>query len=1146
MPEQEPGEIRAEVTVTGDVSGQLAVGENIVQMRVDRVLGNVVTVLPPGATPNITARPHPLRLLPRPPTAVFDRVDETQAAVAELAAHRSVALQASPGMGKSTMVQHLAHHPGIAAAYGAVVHVSARGQSRDDLLQAIFEAFYTSDVPVRPTHVQLRHFLQPMHAAVLLDDVDLPDDAVTALQELAPSCGFVLAGARAAPWAGARSLRLAGLPPEAAGQLLAHVLGHAVAPADQYALWGLTRGAPARLVQLGVTATTYPGPLASFVQWAAQEGLPSFRVDTPEDRRLLGLLAAVPGVELTAQQLAEISGVPDAAWRLREWAGRGVLAVSAAGAFGFVGGGELDPTEWELEDRRAELVNYAATWARLHPDTVLVAGGSAEPVRALQETARRRRAWRAVIALGLLLDVAYALGGRWDAWRASLQSTLEAARALGDQAAEAMALHQLGTGALCRGDLATARDLLAAALDLRLALGHTAAAEVTRQNLATITAPPVPVGAANDGGGVAGWLAKVPVSAKVAAVLVPLLGSLAFVGLGHAGDTPQTSVEPAQLAFTGQAVDQASAPQLIRLTNGGSAELHVDNVVVSGPNHGAFTLVDTSCVRPVPAGGGCTATVVFTPATPGPQQASLSWRIREVPGDVVAPLVGSGVAAPATAPTAEPDVLAFDSRVVGTLSPAQQVRVVAGSASLRLKAASMQGIQAVDFLLDGDGCAGALLAPRADCTVGVRFRPGAAGDRSALLTVTDAAVHPTATVALRGTGTSTPTSAAPPPPIVRPTLPELAPSTVAFGEHPVDTEAAPQVVTVTNRNTVPLQLGAIGVDDADKAFGIEAAACTDVTLPAGGSCRIMVRFAPSRAGPFTGVLSAGVQGVPGRATTTLTGTATEPGIAVPGLVGKPQTEAAARLDAIGLRVGQVERRPDPSIAPDAVVACTPRPGTLVPPGSAVDLVVSTGPEKVAVPPVVGAPEATARGLLKQRNLAVGEITRPTSETVAKGVVIGSTPAPGELVAPNARIDLVISSGPAPVPVPDVVEQPLADAQKLISAANLVAGEPTTRTSETVAKGSVISSDPAAGKQVAPGTTVGLVVSLGPPVPDVVTKPVGEAVAALKAKGMNAVGPNGEQLPADGTVLSSSPAAGKPAPDDGNVQLTVQPETGEVG
>jgi hypothetical protein len=32
------------------------VGENIVQVHVDRVLGNVVTVLPPGFAPRVTAR----------------------------------------------------------------------------------------------------------------------------------------------------------------------------------------------------------------------------------------------------------------------------------------------------------------------------------------------------------------------------------------------------------------------------------------------------------------------------------------------------------------------------------------------------------------------------------------------------------------------------------------------------------------------------------------------------------------------------------------------------------------------------------------------------------------------------------------------------------------------------------------------------------------------------------------------------------------------------------------------------------------------------------------------------------------------------------------------------------------------------------
>jgi beta-lactam-binding protein with PASTA domain len=1079
MEDEEAGEIRAEVTVTGDVSGQLAVGSNIVQMRVDRVLGNVVTVLPPGATPNVAPRPHPLRLVPRPPTAVFDRVDETAAAVAELAAHRSVALQASPGMGKSTLVHHLAHHPGVAAAYGAVVCLSARGQSRDDLLQALFEAFYTSDVPVRPTRVQLRHYLQPLHAAVLLDDVDLPDDAVTELQELAPSCGFALAGTRAGPWAGARALPLTGLPVDATGQLLAHVFGHDLHPTDQgavYALWGLTRGAPARLVQLGVTATTYPGPLESFIQWAANEGLPPFRVDTPEDRLLLGLLAAVPGVELTAQQLAEISGLPDAAWRLRQWADRGVLTVTAAGAFGFVGGGELDPTEWQLEDRRAQLVNHVAAWARLHPGTVLVAGGSAEPVRVLQETARRRRDWRAVIALGLLLDVALALGGRWDAWRAGLASTLEAARALGDQATEAMALHQLGSGALCRGDLAAARDLLEAALDLRLALGHTAAAEVTRQNLATITAPPVPV-VAGDGGG-AGWFANVPTAAKVAAVLVPLLGSLAFVGLGYARDTPQTSFAPERLAFTGQATGQASAPQFMQLNNTGSGELHVDDVVVSGPDHGAFTLVDTSCVRPVPAGGSCTAAVVFTPATPGAQQASLSWRVRELSGELVAPLVGSGVAAAPSAPTADPDVLVFATQPPGTLSAPQQVRLVAGAAPLRVKAATTQGVQSADFLVDGDGCAGALLPSGGSCTVSVRFTPRAAGERGALLTVADAAGQPAATVGLRGVGSTPPSpSAAPTSAVVRPVLPELAPSVVAFGEHPLDTESAAQTVTVTNRAEGPLRLTGIAVDDAGKAFRVDGAACADVTLPAGGSCRIAVRFAPGRAGPFTGVLSAGVQGLTGRSTTTLTGTAIVPGVEVPGLVGRPQAEAAARVDALGLHVGQVERRPDPSIAADEVVACTPRPGTLVPPGSAVDLVVSTGPEQVAVPPVVGAPEATARSMITDRKLGVGDVATEPSDTVPAGSVIRSKPAPGELVAPGTKVALAVSSGPAPVEMPAVVGLPVQQASALLEAAGLLErSDFVDAQGNPQPDGTVEASDPAPGQAVPEGERIRLTVT----------------------------------------------------------------------
>ena len=150
----------------------------------------------------------------------------------------------------------------------------------------------------------------------------------------------------------------------------------------------------------------------------------------------------------------------------------------------------------------------------------------------LQEVARQEQSWRAVLAIGAVLDGAYAAAGRWDAWHSCLLATLEAARAVGDQAAEAMALHQLGTGALGRGDLEAAYDLLSGALGIRVALGHTAAAAVTRQNLATITAAP-----ASRRFAVA--LGRVPTPVKAVAVLLPLLGSLAFVGLAQAGVDPR-------------------------------------------------------------------------------------------------------------------------------------------------------------------------------------------------------------------------------------------------------------------------------------------------------------------------------------------------------------------------------------------------------------------------------------------------------------------------------------------------------------------------------------------------------------------------------------------------------------------------------
>ena len=85
-----------------------------------------------------------------------------------------------------------------------------------------------------------------MRAAVLIDDVELSAADVAELQYLLPNCGFVLAGRNVGGVM--RTVPLTGLTVDAAGELLAHVVGEPVERSVVYALWGVSRGVPAELV----------------------------------------------------------------------------------------------------------------------------------------------------------------------------------------------------------------------------------------------------------------------------------------------------------------------------------------------------------------------------------------------------------------------------------------------------------------------------------------------------------------------------------------------------------------------------------------------------------------------------------------------------------------------------------------------------------------------------------------------------------------------------------------------------------------------------------------------------------------------------------------------------------------------------------
>jgi len=203
-------------------------------------------------------------------------------------------------------------------------------------------------------------------------------------------------------------------------------------------------------------------------------------------------------------------------------------------------------------------------------------------------------------------------------------------------------------------------------------------------------------------------------------------------------------------------------------------------------------------------------------------------------------------------------------------------------------------------------------------------------------------------------------------------------------------------------------------------------------------------------------------------------------VLAPDVRGHTQSEASTILTAQGLRLGTVTTRNSNSVAAGLVITQTPNVGTAVAQNSAVNIVVSLGPVQVQVPNVVGQTQSAATTALTGVNLRVGTVTQQSSATVASGSVISQSPVAGTTVNETSTVDLVVSSGPPQVAVPNVVGQSQSAASTAITGAGLTVGTVTQQTSSSVASGNVISQNPAAGGSVNTGTAVNLVVSSGKP------------------------------------------------------------------
>ncbi len=172
-------------------------------------------------------------------------------------------------------------------------------------------------------------------------------------------------------------------------------------------------------------------------------------------------------------------------------------------------------------------------------------------------------------------------------------------------------------------------------------------------------------------------------------------------------------------------------------------------------------------------------------------------------------------------------------------------------------------------------------------------------------------------------------------------------------------------------------------------------------------------------------------------------------------------------------------------------------------GSTVSAVVSKGKERYAVPQVAGFTVDEATAALTDATLTVGEVTKAYDDKVALDLVISTDPAVGTRLKRDQAVTLVISKGPAPVKLPNLVGQSQAKAIAALKKLGITDVVVTEDFSKTVAQGDVVSMAPKPGVTVPKGSQVSLVVSKGPPpvvVPDLYTMSEADAKAALKGLG----------------------------------------------
>ncbi len=205
------------------------------------------------------------------------------------------------------------------------------------------------------------------------------------------------------------------------------------------------------------------------------------------------------------------------------------------------------------------------------------------------------------------------------------------------------------------------------------------------------------------------------------------------------------------------------------------------------------------------------------------------------------------------------------------------------------------------------------------------------------------------------------------------------------------------------------------------------------------------------------------------------------GVVVPDVVGMTEAEANTAITGVGLVAASSEAADD-TVPAGNVISQDPASGTEVADGSAVNIVVSTGPDEpttVPVPDVTGKSAADAQAELEAAGFTV-TAEEQSSDTVEADLVIETNPSAGTEVAPGTDVKMIVSSGAGDIVVPDFTGMTIEEATTAAEDAGLTITF-VEDTDNPDPEGIVVSQDPTGGTTVEAGTEI--VAQLSPAIED---------------------------------------------------------------